>query len=126
MVLAPRIGIPYRMNIVAAPNRNQHWVPRFYLRYFATAETRDTKQPMVWAFPVKEGEEFVTQTRNVAAKRDLYAFCEPAVDKRLTDLESRLGEFWPRIIEDCYPISADFKRESVYLSRHSTSGTRRS
>src|SRR4051794_6675403 len=96
---------------MGAPNRNQHWVPQFYLSYFATPDTRDTKYPKIWAFPVKEQkEEFRTHTRNVAAKRDLYAFCKPDVDKRLSNLESMLGKFWPIISADRYPIDLGFKR----------------
>jgi hypothetical protein len=95
---------------MASANRNQHWVPQFYLRYFATPETRDTPHPKIWAFPVKEGEEFVANVRNVAAKRDLYNFCDPEVDKRLTDLEGTLAQFWPTITQEGYPIDLGFKK----------------
>jgi hypothetical protein len=95
---------------MASPNRNQHWVPQFYLRYFATPESRDTSHPKIWAFPIKEGEEFVANVRNVAAQRDLYNFCDPEVDERLTDLEGMLAEFWPTITQDAYPIDLGFKK----------------
>ncbi len=95
---------------VAAPNRNQHWVPQFYLRYFATPESRDTHHPKIWAFPVQEGEEFCTTTRNVAAQRDLYAFCAPKGDKKLSDLEGMLGKFWPTLTQPRYPLDLGFRR----------------
>lgn len=31
-------------------SKHQHWVPQFYLRYFATPESRATKAPQVWIF----------------------------------------------------------------------------
>jgi hypothetical protein len=95
---------------MASANRNQHWVPQFYLRYFATPETRDTRHLKIWAFPIKEGEEFVTGIRNVAAERDLYAFCDSEVDQRLSGLESTLGRIWPKLTRDRYPIDLGFKR----------------
>ena len=53
---------------------NQHWVPKFYLRYFATPQTRETDSPRVWIFSKrdKDGDEKLTHARNVCAKRFLY------------------------------------------------------
>jgi len=95
---------------MAAPNRNQHWVPQFYLKYFATADTRDSGRPQIWAFPITEGDEFRTSVRNVAARRDLYGFCSPQVDQRLSELEGMLGRFWPTISNEQYPIDLGFKQ----------------
>src|ERR1039457_2681224 len=95
---------------MAAPNRNQHWVPQFYLRGWATATTRGTNKPQIWAFPIEDGEEFKTIPRNVAAQRDLYTFCSPEVDRRLTDLEGFLGRFWPRFTDDHYPLDDAFRK----------------
>lgn len=79
---------------MAAGNRNQHYVPRFYLRYFATPESRESPHPQVWAFPIEKGDEYRTGTRNVAAERDLYAYCGSDLDKRFTDLEGMLSKHW--------------------------------
>lgn len=95
---------------MAAPNRNQHWVPQFYLRYFATPETRDSASPKIWAFPIHAGEEFVTSPRNVAAKRDLYSFCTGKVDEELAALEGTLRQYWPTLTEKQYPIDLGFRR----------------
>lgn len=85
-------------------------MPQFYLRYFATPETRDSDRPQIWAFPRYAGDEFRTRVRNVAAQRDLYSFCAPQVDDRLSDLESFLGRFWPTLTQDRYPLDLAFKR----------------
>lgn len=72
---------------------NQHWVPKFYLRYFATPQTRETDSPQVWIFSKRDedGDEKLTHVRNVCAKRFLYTpFQEDG--SRIWDLESRLGE----------------------------------
>lgn len=31
-------------------SKHQHWVPQFYLCYFATPESHGTKTPQVWIF----------------------------------------------------------------------------
>jgi len=51
--------------------KNQHWVPRFYLRYFATPETRQTKEPKVWIFSKDEndGDESCPNVKNICSKR---------------------------------------------------------
>src|SRR5262249_4836049 len=96
-------------SVVAAPNRNQHWVPQFYLRHFAVPETRDSNHPKIWAFPIEEGEEFKPSIRNVAAKRDLYTCCGPEIDEKLTDLESMLSRYWHTFANEHYPIDDGFK-----------------
>jgi hypothetical protein len=54
---------------------NQHWVPQFYLREFATPDTRESKQPKVWIFSRhdNDGDEKLTWIRNVCAQRYLYS-----------------------------------------------------
>ncbi|MDB5956442.1 DUF4238 domain-containing protein [Ramlibacter sp.] len=108
----------------AAPKPvNQHWVPKFYLRYFATPETRDTDAPQVWIFSKREddGDEKLTHVRNVCAKRFLYS---PLGDdgERNWDLESRLGEVesllarrWPEFAEGFAPLEDQPVRMSLSL-----------
>lgn len=40
--------------------KQQHWVPRFYLRYFATPETAAGDEPQVWILSKDEGEPKLT------------------------------------------------------------------
>lgn len=65
---------------------------------------------MIWAFPVKAGDEFCTAPRNIAAQRDLYSFCSPRVDAKLSDLESMLGRFWPTLAQERYPVDQGFRK----------------
>jgi hypothetical protein len=44
---------------------NQHWVPRFYLRYFSTPETRDTQDPKAF---VHERESLADSPRFESTK----------------------------------------------------------
>ena len=53
--------------------KNQHWVPRFYLRTFATPETRESSDPQVWIFSTQYGDPQLTNVKNIAAKRFLYS-----------------------------------------------------
>jgi hypothetical protein len=57
---------------VSKPKR-QHWVPRCYLRYFATLETRNSEDPLVWIFSKQSGEPRLTSTKQVAAECYLYS-----------------------------------------------------
>lgn len=101
---------------------NQHWVPKFYLRYFATPETRQTASPQVWIFSKREadGDERLTNVRNVCAKRFLYT---PSKEdgSRSWDLENRLGEVetllstrWPDFAEGY--VALDDKHVRMGLS----------
>jgi hypothetical protein len=51
--------------------KNQHWVPRFYLRQFATPETREKDAPQIWMFSNqdRDGDERLTNIKNVCARR---------------------------------------------------------
>lgn len=100
----------------AAPARSkhQHWVPQFYLRYFATRATRHDEHPQVWIFSKDpaDGDEKLTNIRNVCGKRYLYSPMQTtgerdwALDERLDDLESLLGPVWPALA-DAYVDLAD-------------------
>lgn len=86
-------------------SKHQHWVPQFYLHYFATPESRGSEQPQVWIFskdPV-DGDETLTNVRNVCGKRYLYAPVQPDgqrnwdLDNQLDKLETLLGGIWPEL-----------------------------
>lgn len=81
--------------------KNQHWVPRFYLRYFATAETRECSEPQVWIFSRHDGDPHFTNVKNVAARRYLYSpkgktnSRDWRTEEKLSELESLLKQLWP-------------------------------
>ena len=77
--------------IKGAKPKRQHWVPCFYLRYFATQETRMSRQPKVWVLSKHEGDPMLTSIRNVAHQRYLYSPRDEA-GKRLWDLEGKFAE----------------------------------
>lgn len=88
-------------------SKHQHWVPQFYLRYFATTESRNSEQPQVWIFSKDpaDGSETLTNVRNVCGKRFLYTPVQSDgqrswdLDERLEELESTLGKVWPALAE---------------------------
>lgn len=103
--------------------KHQHWVPQFYLRYYATPETRKTKQPKVWIFSRDEsdGDEKLTNIRNVCGQRYLYS---PAIgtgerdwtlEDLLRDLESDLARIWPALAEDYVALDGTSLRKIVAL-----------
>jgi hypothetical protein len=94
--------------------KNQHWVPRFYLKHFATPETRDQKNPKVWIFDKEsDGPPRLVDVKTQCAKRYLYS---PIMDngernlfleKKLGRLEESLAPEWFSLANDCLYISKD-------------------
>lgn len=104
-------------------SKNQHWVPQFYLRAFATPDTRETKQPKVWIFSrdAKDGDEKLTWIRNVCAQRYLYspkaADGERSwnVDDDLEGVEMLLAQFWSEISTDFIDLANESIRKALSL-----------
>ncbi len=103
--------------------KNQHWVPRFYLRYFATPETYSTKEPQVWIFfkDENDGNESITNIKNICAERYLYS---PKDDtgRRSWDLETKLGRlettlsrFWKELAEGFVNLDNQTIRKGLSL-----------
>lgn len=104
-------------------SKHQHWVPQFYLRYFATPESRDSKTPQVWIFSKNpgDGEEEITSVRNVCGKRYLYSPKQLdgsrnwALDDKLNDVEALLGEVWPALATGFVDLSDEHIRKALSL-----------
>jgi hypothetical protein len=104
-------------------SKNQHWVPQFYLREFATPDTRESKQPKVWIFSRhdNDGDEKLTWIRNVCAQRYLYspktADGERSwkVDDDLEGVEMLLGQFWREICSDFIDLGNESVRKALSL-----------
>lgn len=85
---------------------NQHWVLRFYLRYFSTPETRKTEDPKAF---VHERESLADSPRFESTKEVCalpYLYTPVQLDgerdwllekKTFQNLETQLGKVWPRI-----------------------------
>ena len=92
---------------------NQHWLPRFYLRYFATPETRDSAKPCAWIFSKECGDPTVTTLRNIAAWRYLYSPLDRAgnrswrVEQRLAKVESLMAVLWPVLTTELVDLHGD-------------------
>lgn len=104
-------------------SKHQHWVPQFYLRYFATPESRDTKIPKVLIFSKdpEDGDEELTSVRNVCGKRYLYSPKQLdgtrswALDDRLNDVEALLGQVWPALATDFVDLGDEHLRKALSL-----------
>jgi hypothetical protein len=87
--------------------KNQHFVPRFYLRNFATPETRTRRKDksQIWMFSNDEtdGDERLTNIRNVCTRRYLYSPTDSAgqrdwvLEEKLAGLETQLASLWPSL-----------------------------
>jgi hypothetical protein len=104
-------------------SKNQHWVPQFYLRYFATPDSRGTKTPQVWIFSKhdEDGHEQLTRVRNVCGKRYLYTPVDEDgqrkwdLDDRLQSVETLLAQVWPELAEGYVPLDDDAIRKGLSL-----------
>lgn len=104
-------------------SKHQHWVPQFYLRYFATPESRASASPQVWIFSKDsaDGNETLTSIRNVCGKRYLYSPAQPSgerkwdLDDRLERVESSLGQVWSALAGDFVRLDEDAIRKGLAL-----------
>jgi Protein of unknown function (DUF4238) len=104
-------------------SKHQHWVPQFYLRYFAIPESRDSPNPRVWIFSKDsaDGDETLTNIRNVCGKRYLYSPTQGDgerrwdLDERLERVESLLGQVWPALAADFIRLDDDAIRKGLAL-----------
>jgi hypothetical protein len=107
-------------DVMNKPKR-QHWVPRFYLKEFATPESKNTKNPQVWIYSRTEGDPAKVNVKDIAVKRYLYSpedvkgeRCWKTEDK-LADLESLISRIWPKIANDFVDLSEDSIRKGMSL-----------
>lgn len=108
---------------MSAKPKVQHWVPRFYLKHFATEESRDSRQPKVWIFSKEhgDGDPVTTNIRNVAARSYLYTPGQSedsrdwAMEAELANLESILSVVWPALADDFVDLNGDAIRKAVSL-----------
>jgi len=103
--------------------KHQHWVPQFYLRYFATLESRESDQTQVWIFSKEDtdGDETLTNVRNICGKRYLYSPIGDSgerlwhLEKKLENLETTMGVIWPAIAEDFIDLGDSNIRKALSL-----------
>ena len=81
--------------------RNHHFVPQFYLKGFAKLRSKDAK---LTSFDLTTGKQFITRSRNVAAKRDYNRVDIEGVDPNFVEtemakIEGQLDTAFKRIID---------------------------
>jgi Protein of unknown function (DUF4238) len=102
---------------------NQHWVSKFYLRGFATPETRELDNPQVWAFSKEESncDVVLTNVKNICGKRYLYSPRDEAgqrtraLESELSSLESTMAEVWPALANGVVNLQNETLRKGVAL-----------
>ncbi len=110
-------------NKASPRTKHQHWVPQFYLNYFATESSRNTSKPQVWMFSKldSDGDEKLSSVRNVCGQRYLYSPKQVdgqrswALEEDLGRIETLLGQVWRAIAEDFVDLSDPALRKAISL-----------
>ncbi len=77
----------------------QHWVPKVYLRHFATSDTAGNVDPQINVYDTHTNRKFLTSVNNIAVKRHLYTIGvnEPkklyAVENMLSLIETKVKPY---------------------------------
>ncbi|HKO61190.1 MAG TPA: DUF4238 domain-containing protein [Pyrinomonadaceae bacterium] len=101
--------------------KRQHWVPRLYLRGFATPDTAGQEDPDVWLFHKEEGDPFRTSISNVAAGSFLYSSRSETgerdftVEKRLGELENTIAPLWRKFANGFVSLEDPTLRKGIGL-----------
>lgn len=103
--------------------KKQHWVPQFYLRYFATPESRGTDQPLVIILSQdpEDGDEVLTRVKHICATRYLYSPKSASggrawdLEYELCDLEGLLSQLWPTLANGFVDLGDVAVRQAVAL-----------
>jgi hypothetical protein len=116
--------MPSEESIKKVPRtKHQHWVPQFYLNYFATEGSRHTSRPQVWIFSKDEadGDEKLCSVRNVCGQRYLYSPRQIdgqrtwALENALGTVETLIGKVWPAIAVDFVDLADPSLRKAISL-----------
>ncbi|QKK02848.1 MAG: DUF4238 domain-containing protein [Pseudomonadota bacterium] len=99
----------------------QHWVPRFYLKHFATEETRRTPNPKVWVINKSKSpsEPELMTTRRICGQRFLYTpegtdgSRDWSLEEHLSELESQAAEYWEALSRAQLDLSEPTTRSRV-------------
>lgn len=106
--------------------RNQHYVPQFLLRSFASG-----KKDQVYVYDKKTSKIFKTKIRNIAAERDFYNFkingMELSLEQSLSNLETNTANIVKKIVSErtLKNISAEETIELSYFAAVQFQRTRR-
>jgi len=93
--------------------KQQHWVPRFYLRFFATPDTAEADDAQAWILSKDAGDPILTNIKNIAARRYLYSpkdeqgIRHSKTESKLADCEGLLKKIWPLLASDFVDLKGD-------------------
>ncbi|MBM3208928.1 DUF4238 domain-containing protein [Candidatus Shapirobacteria bacterium] len=95
----------------------QHYVPQCYLRAFATKESINNKEPLIWIFPKAERKGRLDKIKNVLFAKDLYTLDiggkkDYSIETSLANVEAEYTKVYREKIEKRLPLS---KREHMVL-----------
>lgn len=86
--------------------KQQHWVPRVYLKQFGTSDSLSGNDPKVWVWDKTTGRSPATPVRvdTICSNRYLYTpqlttgVRDPSMEDELGNAETLAGKFWPEIL----------------------------
>lgn len=91
--------------------KKQHWVPLFYLRNWATEETKNCEAPQGWILSKNKGTPLKVNLKDFAEKRYLYSPPNKngkrsfETEDKLSDYEDVMSSIWPMLSNDFYDFS---------------------
>ena len=96
---------------------NQHYVPQCYLRAFATPDTINDKEPLIWIFPKNEHRGRLDKIKNVLFAKDLYTIDvggtkDYSIEKSLGNIEAEYTTVYRERIAKRLPLN---KKEHAVL-----------
>ena len=113
--------LQYRGKRPLSKPKNQHWVPRFYIKEFSIPETKNKKNPQVWIFSKFEGDPQKVNISDIAAKRYLYSPKNEQgqrnwkTEDKLASLETTISKFWPHVANEFVNLDEEWVRKGLSL-----------
>jgi len=90
----------------------QHYVPQCYLREFATPDTINHKEPLIWIFPKNKRDGRIDKVKNVLFSKDLYTLKtggskDYSIETSLSDIEGKYTSVYRDKIQKRLPLNDD-------------------
>ncbi|MBY6204273.1 DUF4238 domain-containing protein [Halomonas denitrificans] len=108
------------MSKKAAP-KQQHWVPKFYLKHFAISQTRGTKSPKVCVID-KSGqipEPRAMSVNTLCSQKHLYTpFDEEgnrdmSLENEFSAMEAEAADYWPSLADGNFALDDNEEKNKV-------------
>jgi len=97
--------------------KRQHYVPRCYLKEFATPDSINNKEPLIWIFPKDKRKGRIDKIKNVLFAKDLYTIDvggkkDYSIEISLGNIEAEYTNVYRKKIKKRFPLS---KRDHLVL-----------